>query len=78
MVARPDDLKIKATAREALSRVSAFYVSSDAAGNGKELLCRFLKQKRAGMKVLEPQFFGRADLTKLIVSLRPLDSSLAA
>jgi hypothetical protein len=78
MVARPDDLKIKATAREALNRVSAFYVSSDGAGDSKALLHRFLNQKNPGMKAREPQFFGRADLTKLVVSLRSLDSSLAA
>jgi hypothetical protein len=77
MVVRADDLKIKATAREVLNRVSAFYVSSDAAGDGKELLYRFLNQKHLGMKAREPQCFGRADVRKLIVSLRSLDSSLA-
>lgn len=78
MVVRPDELKIKATAREALGRVSAFYVSSDTAADGKELLYRFLNQKGLGMMAREPEFFGCADLTKLIVSLRSLNPSLAA
>ena len=78
MVARPDDLKIKTTAREALNRVSAFYVSGDAGGNGKASLHTFLAQKTLGTTARETRVFGRADLNQLIVSVRSLDSSLAA
>ena len=78
MVARPDDLKIKTTAREALNRVSAFYVSGDAGGNGKASLHTFLAQKTFGTTARETQVFGRADLNQLIVYVRSLDSSLAA
>lgn len=43
MVARADDLKIKATARSALSRVSAFYLSGETRSRDeRELLQAFL------------------------------------
>ena len=78
MVVRPDDLKIKTTAREALNRVSAFYISGDAGGDGKASLHTFLAQKNLGIMARETLVFGRADLNQLIVSVRSLDSSLAA
>ena len=78
MVVRPDDLKIKATAREALKRVSAFYVSGDAGGDGKASLHAFLAQKNLGIMAREARVFGRADLSQLVASVRSLDASLAA
>jgi molybdopterin-guanine dinucleotide biosynthesis protein len=78
MVVRPDDLKIKTTAMEALNRVSAFYVSEEAGGDGKALLHSFLERKNLAIRAREPQFFGRAELAQLIISLRSLGSSLAA
>ena len=78
MVVRRDDLKIKATAREALERVSAFYVSGDAGGDGKASLHAFLTQKNLGIIAREARVFGRADLGQLVASVRSLDSSLAA
>ena len=78
MVMRPDDLKLKATAREALERVSAFYVSGDAGDDGKGSLHTFLAQKNLGIMAREARVFGPADLNQLIVSVRSLDSSLAA
>ena len=77
MVVRPDDLKIKATAREALDLVSAFYFSGDAGGEGKASLHTFLTQKSLGIIAREARVFGCADLNQLIVSVRSLDSSLA-
>lgn len=77
MVVRPDDLKIKATAREALSRVSAFYLSGDKP-NGDDGLSRFLRRQGPGIAPLELEIFGPSDLNRLIASLRLLDSSLAA
>ncbi len=42
MVARTNDLKIKNTARRALGRVSAFYLSGETEGDGRERLNEFL------------------------------------
>ena len=41
MVARPDDLRIKATARSALSRVSAYYLSGETGADDRGLLEAF-------------------------------------
>lgn len=50
MVARPDVLKIKPTARRALARASALYVSSEGEGGGGEDTRRFVEwQKSAGL-----------------------------
>ncbi|HEV7743758.1 MAG TPA: hypothetical protein VGO56_02065 [Pyrinomonadaceae bacterium] len=83
MVVRPDDLKIKATARQALQRVSAFYVSGDPQNCDQERLYRFLRQNSErqnsdGAVLREPEIFRPSDLNQLIASLRLLDSSLAA
>jgi molybdopterin-guanine dinucleotide biosynthesis protein len=76
MAVRPDNLKIKATAREALNRVSAFYLSGES--SGKDLLYAFLAQQNLGIKARETPVFVRADLARLVESLRSLGSSLAA
>src|SRR6185295_3516979 len=78
MVVRPDDLKIKATAREALRRVSAFYVSGDQQNGNNERLFRFLQQQSPGLALREPEIFGTTDISQLIESVRSLNSSLAA
>lgn len=78
MVVRPDDLKIKATAREALRRVSAFYFSGDQESGNNERLFRFLRQQGPGIVLREAEIFGAPDLSQLIESVRSLNASLAA
>ena len=77
MVVRPDDMRIKSTAREALSRVSAFYVSDDAAVDGAESLKTFFAKANPGIMASDPRVFARAELGQLIVTIRELNSSLA-
>ena len=77
MVTRPDEFRIKTTAREALGRVSAFYVSGDAARGNREALYAFLEQKDPELMVRETQVLGCADLAGLIMSIRGLSASLA-
>ena len=62
MVVRSDDLKIKATARQALGRVSAFYVSGDQQNGDKERLYRFLQEQGPGIAPREPEIFGPSEL----------------
>jgi hypothetical protein len=78
MVVRPDDMRIKSTARDALSRVSAFYVSGDAGVSDKQSLNAFLATANAGSMASEPRVFARAELGQLVVSIRELNSSVAA
>ncbi|MGH9929878.1 MAG: hypothetical protein ACREA9_11735 [Pyrinomonadaceae bacterium] len=78
MVVRPDDLKIKTTAREALNGVSAFYVSGDADSTNKASLYAFLAQRGLGIMARERPIFGCADFAQLIVAIRSLDPSLEA
>jgi molybdopterin-guanine dinucleotide biosynthesis protein len=75
MVARPDDLKIKSTARSALSRVSALYLSGETAGSDeRQLLQGFLAN-------LNPEFltarslpiFTRHDLPNLFATLATIE-----
>lgn len=78
MVVRPDDMRIKSTARDALSRVSAFYISGDAGVSDKQSLNAFLAKANVGSMASEPRVFARAELGQLIVSVRELNSSVAA
>lgn len=77
MVARPDDMRIKTTAKEALGRVSAFYLSGEAEGAGKELLNAFLAKRNLPITAGEPQVFTRCEITRLTDSIRALNSSVA-
>lgn len=57
MVVRPDDLKIKATARSAVTRVSAFYLSGETGGDDRGLLGAFLSKSNLGtLAVTSPVF----------------------
>ncbi len=78
MVVRPDDLKIKATAREALDRVSAFYVSGETKSGDRERLDKFLAKSNLGSLSINGLVFTRDDLPLLIRRLRGLHSSWAA
>ncbi len=78
MAVRPNDMRIKSTAREALKRVSAFYVSGDAGVDDKESLKAFLAKANSGIIASEPRVFAQAELGQLIVAIRELSSSGAA
>ena len=71
MVARADDLKIKSTARSALSRVSAFYLSGETGcGGERELLERFLaKASPQAKEVKSTPVFTRNDLPNLFLNI---------
>ncbi len=74
MVARSDDLRIKTTAREARSCVSAFYIGEDNL-SGKNLLEEFLHQTKSGIKATTNPIFMRSDLPQLINLIYRLKSS---
>jgi hypothetical protein len=67
MVLRSDDLRIKNTAREALTRVSAFYLSGEPE-RGKELLKAFLT--KAELPVTDDQIFAHQEQAQLINHIR--------
>jgi hypothetical protein len=66
MVVRADDLKIKTTAREALSRVSAFYVSGDAEARDKEFHRALLAKSSLGPGDTKSRVFVHSELPDLI------------
>jgi len=71
MVARADDLKIKSTARSALSRVSSFYLSGENVGcDEKELLQEFLVKANPQAKTVQSlPVFSAQELQDLVVSI---------
>ena len=69
MVARSDDMRIKSTAREALSRVSAFYVGEDDVAE-KDLLTTFLKKGKSAISAPENLIFTRNELHRIINLIR--------
>ena len=69
MVVRPDDLKIKATAREALSRVSAFYVSGETKSGDRDRLDKFLAKSNLGSFCINAPVFTNAEIPQLIENL---------
>jgi molybdopterin-guanine dinucleotide biosynthesis protein len=74
MVARPDDLKIKPTARRALNRISAVYLSGDTDSGGsshKELVSELLTKSNGKANRNWP-IFVRAQLPQLIDRLLKL------
>jgi hypothetical protein len=78
MVVHPREMKIKSTAREALGRVSAFFLAGEVEDEGRELLGPFLARSNPGFTTREPRVFGRAELPRLILSLRKLSETAAA
>jgi hypothetical protein len=75
MVARPDDLKIKPTARRALSRVSALYLSGETASgviSDKQRISEFLAQSNGKADSSWP-IFVRAEVPRLIDRLLKLN-----
>ena len=78
MVARPDDLRIKKTARSALSRVSAFYFSGETEAGKGEHFNPVLGQANSGdININVPVFMPRS-LPELITRLRELTNAVAA
>jgi hypothetical protein len=77
MVTRPDDLKIKTTARKALSRVSAFYLSGGGEAEDRARLDAFLPKADAGFNSNTP-VLTRTELIQLINNLTASKSPVAA
>lgn len=75
MVARPDVLKIKPTARRALSKASALYVSSEGEGNDEEEMRRFAEwQETAGLSkaISGLPVYTRVDIPRLAALISSL------
>ena len=75
MVARPDILKIKPTARRALSKASAMYVSSELNGNYEDDMRRFVEwQGTAGLSevVSGLPVYTREDIPRLVALIDSL------
>ena len=80
MVARPDDMKIKATARNGLSRISAFYLSGEAEAGDRDRLNAFLmKSRMRGLNHLNGNLliFTRDEFAQLAAQIRGLNSLVA-
>jgi molybdopterin-guanine dinucleotide biosynthesis protein len=75
MVARADDLKIKNTARRALNRVSAFYLSGDTRGShDRDLLQGFVAKANPDFLALKtPPVFTPDNLPNLLDSIAKLN-----
>ena len=70
MVVRPDDLKIKATALSALSRVSAFYVSGgEAGGDFRGRLDAFWARSSVGTLAVTAPVFTQKDFPQLVAHI---------
>ena len=78
MVVRPDDLKIKTTAREAGRHVSAFYISGDAKASDKESVSGFLLKAGVAIEGRESRIFSRPELPDLFARIEEINSSAAA
>lgn len=76
MVARADDLKIKSTARSALSRVSAFYLSGETVGRDeRELLQGFLANANPEAQTMRClPVFTRHDLPDLFANVAKIEA----
>lgn len=76
MVVRPVDLKIKATARSAIDRVSAFYLSGETSGSDRELFEAFLRKVNEGDPAVTPPVFTRHEFPKLIAQIVKINLAL--
>lgn len=70
MVARPGRLKVKTTARQALARISAFYLSGDAQPRDAQEFREYVAQSNWPKAPRETRVFRRADLEELADSIR--------
>lgn len=78
MVVRAGETKIKATARKALGRVSAFYLSGATKAGEREHLRNLLARFNLAEFEGNASVFTRPELPKLVDVLRQLDSRIAA
>lgn len=78
MVARSGETKIKATARKALGRVSAFYVSGAIDSGEREHLRDFLTGFNVADSCRNVPVFTPPELPQLVEVLRQLNSRIAA
>jgi len=78
MVARADDFKIKRTAREVVSKVSAFYVRDEQEGGNKDLLALNLAEQGRKVGANQTVIFHSQDLARLIAAINARGSALAA
>lgn len=76
MVVRPDDLKIKATAKSALARVSAFYLSGQSRGNDTGALDAFLTKISGGTAATATPIFAPHQLPILIARIAEINPPL--
>jgi molybdopterin-guanine dinucleotide biosynthesis protein len=75
MVARPDVLKIKPTARRALAKASALYVSLEGDARDEESMRRFVEwQEEAGLSgvISELTEYTREDIPRLVAQIASL------
>jgi molybdopterin-guanine dinucleotide biosynthesis protein len=79
MVVRPDDLKIKATAKRALSRTSAIYLAGNPSSDADQQVVReFLAKLQPQQVIQKSPIFDHGSLGQLIKLLRDLDHKVAA
>jgi hypothetical protein len=78
MVVRPDDLKIKTTARKALGHVSAFYVSGEAEDAEKATLRAFLGQSNLDAIVNELPILTRLELSQIVALIQAAETRTAS
>ena len=76
MVARSDQLKIKATARKVLGRVSAFYVSGANEVDARENLQKVLSKLSLEPNRKSAPVFSSAELAGLATCVRELDAKI--
>jgi len=69
MVMRPDDWKIKATAKSVLNRVSAFYMSTGTGGDDRRLLEAFLRKSNLATLAVESPVFTRNEFPNLVAQI---------
>ncbi len=78
MVARAGQTTIKATARKALERVSAFYVSDDTASRGREQLQQLFLKLRLENASPTASVFSPLQMHELAACVREIESKIFA
>lgn len=77
MVVRQDDLKIKATARSVLNKVSAFYLSGETTAEDRGLLDAFLLKWDLQIKMSQVPVFSRFEFSQLVAQIAGGNSFVA-
>jgi hypothetical protein len=76
MVARADQPKIKATARKALERVSAFYVSDNTSSRGREKLHQLFVKLELENPLQTVPVFSPSEIDELAACVREIESKI--